>query len=817
MRRSHQNNNTAVVEEYRDSVEQPQHPRRHHQRALLPSTFIGQQQTGRRMSLETLLQAAYYVEQEEKKRERLASTSSSSSSCDQHSFAPAPTHSNHTYASSEPRGAKCKRERTESDDLFCEEKMLIIDEEEPLENNRMSLSTHFRGTSMVSNTRVTPSSTGSTSVQLTALHSMSHHPHPHHHYKQPQQQQQQQQQPQQQPQQQQQQQQQHQQQQQPHQQHHHHSDHHSTHNHYMENHNPNQSQQTVGNLVIDETSHDNKKHRTTGACVIRSGTREVHNKLEKNRRAHLKECFEFLKRQLPSQDEKKSSNLSILHAANKYIQALRKRERDYEHEMEKLAREKIAAQQRLVALKKELNATWDHIDINSLLLEQNPGTDVTAAKTENTEVDVTGLSRGGTRYSSTSSLNSVTTASSPQALQSTSTTSNIHNQAPTAGVVCQTQDLNLVRSSRESPPASSTAGTAPAPSISTPAQEKVATSSTASIVQQPHQLHLPISAQMLNTSQGLATIVPALQHIGPGLRVIPGDTRQLLVTHTTGNNESRPLTLAVQNSSDQSRPPLIAVQSNAGNEPRPVALVVHSSTANDNRVTFVHSNLSNNDRPLALAVQSSANDVRPVTFVHSGNEGRSLVLATHSPALNVSNAQTRIRTGDAQNTHKMVGGVTLVGGNGSELARLPGGAELNILPANGLTLSHGVSLQTATGKPTSTMMQNSPSTESIAHIVGQHTPLSGLTPIVTPMTVVSQGNQVTAHILAPSSLAGKMITTPILKSVGQMPLVNAQYLNTTTLVKPVVVVSSPSTSTAPSTTAATASSTQPSSTSNSIV
>ena len=47
-------------------------------------------------------------------------------------------------------------------------------------------------------------------------------------------------------------------------------------------------------------------------------------------------------------------------------------------------------------------------------------------------------------------------------------------------------------------------------------------------------------------------------------------------------------------------------------------------------------------------------------------------------------AQTRIRTGDAQTTHKMVGGVTLVGGNGSELTRLPGGAELNILPANGV-------------------------------------------------------------------------------------------------------------------------------------
>lgn len=49
----------------------------------------------------------------------------------------------------------------------------------------------------------------------------------------------------------------------------------------------------------------------------------------------------------------------------------------------------------------------------------------------------------------------------------------------------------------------------------------------------------------------------------------------------------------------------------------------------------------------------------------------------------VTDAQTRIRASDTQTTHKMVGGVTLVGGNGSELTRLPGGAELNILPANG--------------------------------------------------------------------------------------------------------------------------------------
>lgn len=57
--------------------------------------------------------------------------------------------------------------------------------------------------------------------------------------------------------------------------------------------------------------------------TVRAGTREVHNKLEKNRRAHLKECFEALKRQLPvTADEKKTSNLSILGAAIRHIQVI---------------------------------------------------------------------------------------------------------------------------------------------------------------------------------------------------------------------------------------------------------------------------------------------------------------------------------------------------------------------------------------------------------------------------------------------------------------------------------------------------------------
>ncbi|KAM9469199.1 max-binding protein MNT isoform 1-T1 [Clarias gariepinus] len=111
----------------------------------------------------------------------------------------------------------------------------------------------------------------------------------------------------------------------------------------------------------DHRGLDGKK-RPGGA-----GTREVHNKLEKNRRAHLKECFETLKKNIPNVDEKKTSNLSVLRSALRYIQTLKRKEKEYEHEMERLAREKISTQQRLAELKNELNQGMDMMEIEQLL------------------------------------------------------------------------------------------------------------------------------------------------------------------------------------------------------------------------------------------------------------------------------------------------------------------------------------------------------------------------------------------------------------------------------------------------------------------
>ncbi|XP_030007429.1 max-binding protein MNT [Sphaeramia orbicularis] len=112
----------------------------------------------------------------------------------------------------------------------------------------------------------------------------------------------------------------------------------------------------------DDARHLDSKKRPGGA-----GTREVHNKLEKNRRAHLKECFETLKKNIPNIDEKKTSNLSVLRSALRYIQTLKRKEKEYEHDMERLAREKIATQQRLAELKNELSQWMDVIEIDRVL------------------------------------------------------------------------------------------------------------------------------------------------------------------------------------------------------------------------------------------------------------------------------------------------------------------------------------------------------------------------------------------------------------------------------------------------------------------
>ncbi|XP_051732973.1 MAX network transcriptional repressor b isoform X2 [Ctenopharyngodon idella] len=105
--------------------------------------------------------------------------------------------------------------------------------------------------------------------------------------------------------------------------------------------------------------------RPNGATV--EDPRNLDGKRRPGGRAHLKECFETLKRNVPNVDEKKTSNLSVLRSALRYIQTLKRKEKEYEHEMERLAREKIATQQRLAELKNELSQCIDIMEIDRIL------------------------------------------------------------------------------------------------------------------------------------------------------------------------------------------------------------------------------------------------------------------------------------------------------------------------------------------------------------------------------------------------------------------------------------------------------------------
>jgi len=83
-----------------------------------------------------------------------------------------------------------------------------------------------------------------------------------------------------------------------------------------------------------------------------TNTREVHNRLEKNRRAHLKACFDSLASEC-NLEPRKASNLMVIRSAYKCIMALRREEREQEKNLAALVQEKIKRQSQLNELKRE--------------------------------------------------------------------------------------------------------------------------------------------------------------------------------------------------------------------------------------------------------------------------------------------------------------------------------------------------------------------------------------------------------------------------------------------------------------------------------
>lgn len=104
-----------------------------------------------------------------------------------------------------------------------------------------------------------------------------------------------------------------------------------------------------GTSTASDSDSERGRRRPGGA-----GTREIHNRLEKNRRAHLKVCFETLKSEIPSLDDRKTSNLNILKSALRYIQNLEKRTNQYTKEREDLKKHNLSLRGKLKVLRTDI-------------------------------------------------------------------------------------------------------------------------------------------------------------------------------------------------------------------------------------------------------------------------------------------------------------------------------------------------------------------------------------------------------------------------------------------------------------------------------
>ncbi|KAJ6634724.1 Max-binding protein MNT [Pseudolycoriella hygida] len=564
----------------------------------------------------------------------------------------------------------------------------------------------------------------------------------------------------------------------------------------------------------------NNRRRTVSTNSNGAGTREVHNKLEKNRRAHLKECFEQLRKQLPQQqEEKKTSNLSILGNACRTVQTLKRRDRELEHEMERLAKEKVAQQKRILILKRELNQQFGHDVV--LADPELAGAGGIRERFSSESLSEPSLpSSGRARYSSTSSLSSAATATSPC----------------TAGVPTQSAMTiaNVIPSNTQSPatspqrPLSSSPTTVPLSLITTTKYCNTTSSdSTSSLKITPvvsNGLSNGISSHHHNgnhiainftTSEGVIspTLLTATSSAMPinlnvskaaqmnqGLQIITTTNNNNITTNKLLNGKNGVRT-TIEHPQSQQAPlhsingngrevPKVETSKKSENEPPTKVLKLINGSAilvdKDHKLIPAGLTLSQvvslpvrviGPTPMATIELSNSNIQRNHNHLQTANGAQLQKLLVNGTTANISTANAVMTT----STNKIA----------NEFPRLPGGAELNILPTgtNGTNLYRNgkvaIGFNIKEYLNTSDVNQtNGRSVHMVTPVQSNQTPISGLTPIV-----VSQGQNGTSltHIIASSpQLSGKVVTTPLSVNGQGLPIMGTQYLSTT-VVKPVVV------------------------------
>ncbi|XP_055296493.1 uncharacterized protein DDB_G0284459 isoform X2 [Sitodiplosis mosellana] len=521
------------------------------------------------------------------------------------------------------------------------------------------------------------------------------------------------------------------------------------------------------------TTHaTNSRRRTISSNSNGAGTREVHNKLEKNRRAHLKECFEQLKRQLPQmQEEKKTSNLLILSNASKYISQLKRKEKEHEQESQRLAKEKIDKEKKLDMLRHQMSTRFDNMH-STIQLPDNEGSNGIRERVPSESLSEHSLP-SRVRYGSTSSLSSAATASSPCAagvpLQSASSISPVittnstilnasspspkraHSSSPISASV------NMHSAITDSPkilPNGLTAISNGLKAHNTPIAINLSTSdgispallnaSNAAAVLPLNLIHQPITNGIVN-GQTIRTAVAT-----NGLQIISNNTPSVAngkngIRHQDHNSKEQQIK-KTESISTSSEPPTKVIKLINGNGG--ITLVDKDTKLGQLTLSQVVVSQMLAPTQTLRVIGPAPNGVATIELSNSNaikgrnvvqNQQHSLPNGTngaHLHKLLVSGASTNLTTPVITSTF---GNGTMTNGT-SELARLPGGAELNILPPN----TNGTALYRSNGQLAIIKGAESNQSNRAVHMV---TPLQSTT---TPIVISSQGQTSNnlAHIIA---------------------------------------------------------------------
>ncbi|XP_064612747.1 max-binding protein MNT-like [Liolophura sinensis] len=508
---------------------------------------------------------------------------------------------------------------------------------------------------------------------------------------------------------------------------------------------------------------DNVEKRRSGGA----GTREVHNKLEKNRRAHLKECFDTLKYQVPSIQDKKTSNLTILRGALRYIQVLRRKEKDFEQEMQKWALEKIALQQRIQGLKSDLNKMNIEFDLDLWVSNQDQETASTSTASENGSVQLSDEEVSKSVLQTRESKLKVETSMPGESLTVTTSSSASHPKQLNAAIM--------------TPVVPTTYRTPVTQILHQTITQRAAMQQLQMLQRQQKETADKVSTVQSSNTRTPAQIVPSVAQVRPqsGLsQAVTLQTKPPLNSHmATVSKLASAIAMPISTTPKSAGPALMPIVSKP---PSSVVAIASSATT-----TAAASSVSQHSAKQAASLATPAvtptvtSPAMQVGIVGNAAINQTLTASLMNHGLTNHNTITAVPTNIKQllgtGAHLVSAGTQLSAINplrtstlGQMLSSVSNVGGVSIAGANQLSAVHPV--------------------VSLAHI----TP--GSAHIMSPMSVVSPN----VHV---SNLSQQQINNmiqqqqPLLKSLNQLPLIQPQFLQagqvvSQQMVKPVVLVPS---------------------------